>query len=129
MRSLARVLLVLASLAVPAAAQAADSYVDLTKISQDPGFQQRVAYAMCSAAIAISNEGSSVAMHAARIAYAKQVAAGSYNLQEAALAVLAVSPVNGEASFAAGTPGFSVPDGDIATAVSAVWNWLAGAYN
>jgi hypothetical protein len=123
---LALILLLLAF--IPAAVQAAAAFADLETIANDPAFRKRVDFAMTQAAIAIYNEGTGVTGHQARAAYAIQVLRGAYNNQQATVAVLTSATIIAEALVGqpTATPSYAIPDADIASSVSAVWNSLAG---
>ncbi len=101
-------------------------YDDLITIAGNNGFQNRVKYALTSAAVSVYNEASSSTGHAARVAYAKSVIAGNYNLAPASLAVLTNSTIGSEAVLAH-PPDFSIPDSDLQFAVNSLWNALSNA--
>lgn len=125
MRKIMIAVCVALALTAPVRAQAA-TFSDFGTIANDQAFQSRVTYAMVQAAIAIYNESAGTAGHAARANFARQVLSTGYNLREVAMAVLATTTVAAEAN-AQNAPGYSIPDTDIANAVSAIWNALAGA--
>ncbi len=102
------------------------SYDDLIKIAGNDGFQNRVKYALTSAAVSVYNELSSTTGHTARVAYATSVIQGSYNLAPASLAVLTNTSIATEATLGS-APDFAIPDSDIQFAVNSLWNALATA--
>jgi hypothetical protein len=104
----------------------AATYAQLGIIANDGIFQQRINYAMMTAAIAIYNESPGTTGHSARLAFAKLVIAGSYNMVEAALAILTNATIASEATMVP-TPGANIPDADIQFSANSVWNALAGA--
>ncbi len=110
------------------------SYDDLITIAGNGGFQNRVKYALASAAVSVYNELSSTTGHNQRVAYATSVIQGNYNLAPAALAVLTNTTIASEASLGtapgsvpATAPGFNIPDSDLQFAVNSLWNALANA--
>lgn len=111
-----------------APARAAETYLNLAKIAADPGFQQRVAFAMESAAQNVYSEASGASAYFTRHAFTIRVMAGSYSIPSAALAVVANATVSGEANILtnAATSGYAIPDADIATALAGAFNALAG---
>lgn len=102
------------------------SYAELITIAGNSGFQDRVKYALTSAAVSVFNEASSSTGHAARVAYADSVIAGNYNLAPASLAVLTNTTIAAEATLGS-APSFGIPDGDLQFAVNSLWNVLANA--
>ena len=102
------------------------SYDDLIAISGNSGFQNRVRYALTSAAVSVYNELSSTTGHTARVAYASGVINGSYNLAPVSLAILTNSSIAAEATLSS-APDFNIPDSDIQFAVNSLWNCFAGA--
>ncbi len=102
------------------------NYDDLITIAGNGGFQNRIKYALTSAAVSVYNELSSTTGRAARVAYATGIIGGNYNLAPASLAVLTNSTIASEAS-AANPPDFGIPDSDIQFAVNSLWNALANA--
>jgi len=101
-------------------------YDDLIKIAGNSGFQDRIKYALTSAAISVYNELSSTTGHSARVGYATAIIAGNYNLAPAALAVLTNPSIAAEATLSS-APDFAIPDSDIQFAVNSLWNALANA--
>ena len=98
---------------------AAASYSDLYTISTDQAFQGRVLYALYAYTI--------------RVALARQVLAGNYaigsiDLQSFVLAILTINQLANEAILAnkSSVPSYSIPDADILSAVTIVWNYIAG---
>ncbi len=102
------------------------SYDDLIKISGNSGFQERVKYALTSAAVSVYNESSSSTGHSARVVYASAIIGGNYNLGPASLAVLTNTSIAAGASLSS-APDFSIPDSDIQFAVNSLWSAFAGA--
>ncbi len=102
------------------------SYDDLITIAGNNGFQNRVKYALTSAAVSVYNELSSTTGHTARVAYATGIIQGSYNLAPASLAVLTNTSIAAEATIGS-APDFAIPDSDIQFAVNSLWNALATA--
>ncbi len=102
------------------------SYNDLVTIANNNAFQNRVKYALESAAISIYNEASSSTGHTARVAYASGVIGGNYSLFPTALAVLTNSTLGSEANLAH-PPDFGIPDSDLQFAVNSMWDALANA--
>ncbi len=100
-------------------------YSDLVQIAGNSAFQDRVKFALCSAAVSVYNELSSTTGHAQRVAFATGIIQGNYNLAPAAMAVLTNTTIASEATMA--TPGFGIPDTDIQFAINSVWNALANA--
>jgi hypothetical protein len=103
----------------------AATYDQLAQTATDGIFQRRVAYAMMSAAIAIYNE-TPTAKTPARVAFAKQVIAGGYNITAITEMVLTDATIAGELTMV-GTPGANVADAHIQNSVNANWNAWAGA--
>ncbi len=101
-------------------------YDDLIKIAGNTGFQDRIKYALTSAAISVYNELSSTTGHTARVAYASSIIGGNYNLAPASLAVLTNTSIAAEATIGS-APDYNVPDSDIQFAVNSLWDALAGA--
>ena len=101
-------------------------YDDLITIAGNNGFQNRIKYALTSAAISVYNEQSSTTGHTARVAYATSVIQGSYNLPSVTLAVLTNSTISAEATLSS-APDFGIPDTDLQFAVNSLWNALANA--
>ncbi len=104
----------------------AATYAQLGIIANDGIFQQRINFAMMTAAIAVYNESTGTTGHAARLAFAKTVIGGSYNITAAALAILTNATIESEATMTP-TPGANIPDTDIQFSANSVWNALAGA--
>ncbi len=102
------------------------SYDDLIKIAGNSGFQERVKYALTSAAVSVYNELSSTTGHTQRVAYASGIIQGNYNLAPASLAVLTNTSIAAEASLSS-APDFSIPDSDIQFAVNSLWDCMATA--
>ena len=103
------------------------SYDDLITISGNNGFQQRVKYAMESAAVSVYNEASSTTGHTARVGLATSIIQGNYGiLAAAALGVLTNATIAAEATLAT-APDFGIPDTDLQFAVNSLWNALANA--
>ncbi len=102
------------------------SYDNLIDIAKNTGFQDRVKYALVSAAVSVFNEASSTTGHTARVAYASSIIQGNYNLAPASLAVLTNSTIASEATLTA-PPDFNVPDSDLQFSVNSLWNALANA--
>jgi len=102
------------------------NYDDLIKIAGNDGFQQRIKYALMSAAVNIYSEATSTTGHAARGVLASQVIQGSYNAASVPLAVLTNTTIAGEATLAS-APDYGIPDGDIQFAVNSLWNALSNA--
>ena len=101
-------------------------YDDLIAIAGNNGFQNRVKYALTSAAVSVYNEASSSTGHVARVAYASGVISGNYNLAPAALAVLTNVTIAGEATLAS-APDYGIPDSDLQFAVNSLWDALSNA--
>ncbi len=101
-------------------------YDDLITIAGNNGFQNRVKYALTSAAISVFNESSSTTGHTARVGYARSILDGSINLPSATLAVLTNTTIAAEATLAT-APNFGIPDSDIQFAVNSLWDALANA--
>lgn len=101
------------------------SYSVLGQIATQPDFQNRVAFAMNSAAVSVYNEAGSTTGHVARALYATKVLTGQYSLSAACLGVLVNSTIQGEA--VQNTVGNAIPDSDIQFQVNSIWNALAGA--
>ena len=101
-------------------------YADLMTIASNGWFQNRIKYALTSAAVSVYNEASSSTGHSARLAYAAGIIGGNYNLAPAALAVLTNSTIAAEATLSS-APDFAIPDSDIQFAVNSLWNALANA--
>lgn len=87
-------------------------------------FQQRINFALTSAAIAVTSEAADTAGHAMRTAYAAKVLAGQANLPQVALAVLTNVTIAGELQLAA--EDFAIPDSDILFAINTLFSGLAG---
>lgn len=102
------------------------SYDDLILIAGNNGFQNRIKYALTSAAVSVFNEASSTTGHTARVAYANAIIAGNYNLAPAALATLTNASIAAEATLSS-APDFHIPDSDIQFAVNSLWDALANA--
>ncbi len=102
------------------------NYDDLIKIAGNSGFQERVKYALMSAAVSVYNELSSTTGHTPRVAYANSIIAGNYNLGPASLGVLTNTSIAAEATIGS-APDFSIPDSDIQFAVNSLWNAFATA--
>lgn len=113
----------------------AAAFLDLAKIAQSYEFQQRVAYAMSVASLAVYSEavdGVTItqAQHTARANYARQVLAGTFFLGSAALMFAALgvatnATIASEASL--NVSGNGIADADIQFQVNSMWNALAGA--
>jgi hypothetical protein len=103
----------------------AATYLQLATIAQSTSFQQRVAFAMNSAAAAVYNEGSGVTNHSARAAFAIKVGAGNYSLPAAALAVITGATIVAEA-VNDGSQTNAIADADIQNSVNSLWNMFAG---
>ena len=104
---------------------AALTYSGLMTIAADAGFQQRVHYAMLTAAVAVYYEAPGTTAHITRAQFASAVLNGQANLASAAAAVLTNATIAAEAT-ATPTPGFGIPDTDIQFAVNSMWNAFAG---
>jgi hypothetical protein len=104
----------------------AATYAQLGIMANDGIFQGRINYAMMTSAIAIYNESAGTTGHVARVAFAKLVLSGSYNVTAAALAILTNSTIAAEATMSP-TPGANIPDADIQFSANSVWNAMAGA--
>jgi hypothetical protein len=102
------------------------TFSQLTTISNNGDFQNRVAYSLLVAAVNVYSELSSTPGHIARSKFATTVVNGQFNIQPIALAVLTNSTIAAEANILT-TPGFAIPDADIQFAVNSLWNALAGA--
>ncbi len=102
------------------------NYDDLMTIALNSRFQDRIKYALTSAAVSVFNEASSTTGHTARVEYADGIIRGSYNLGPASLAVLTNTTIASEANLAH-APDFSIPDSDIQFAVNSLWDAFAGA--
>ena len=102
------------------------SYDDLITIAGNGRFQDRVKYALTSAAISVYNEASSSTGHTARVAYASSVIGGNYNLHPAAIAILTNTTIAAEATLSS-IPDFGIPDSDMQFAVNSLWDALANA--
>ena len=112
---------------------AAASYSDLYIISTDQAFQGRVLYALYAYTDTVLTEVNTTAWHTIRVALSRQVLAGNYaigsqNLQSFVLAILTISQLVNEAILAnkSSVPSYSIPDADILSAVTIVWNYIAG---
>ena len=101
-------------------------YDDLITIAGNNGFQNRIKYALTSAAVSVYNELSSTTGHSARVSYAVSIINGNYNLAPASLAVLTNPTIAAEATLSS-APDFGIPDSDIQFAVNSLWNALANA--
>lgn len=101
------------------------SFSDLGIIAKDSNFQGRVQYAMTVAAVNVYSEATNTVGHPARLAFAKQVFAGTFNITFSCMLVLTNASIAAEANLAT-TPGFAIPDGDIQFAVNSLWNDFAG---
>lgn len=104
----------------------AATFSDFGAIAKDANFQQRVSYALLVAAVNVYAESTGTAGHPARLAFAKNVFLGSYNINNVCLMVLTNATIAAEAVLAT-TPGFAIPDSDIQFTVNSLWNDLAGA--
>lgn len=104
----------------------AASEQDLNTIANDTAFQGRCLVALEAAAINVMSESNNTAQHEARTNYAKQVINRAVSGLAVAAAVLTNLTIDGEASIAAGSPGYAVPDSDIAFTISSIYNALAG---
>lgn len=102
----------------------AANFSQLAQIASSQEFQQRVAFAINSAAAAVYSEVTTTPSHSARAAYAIKVANGNYNLAAAALAVLTNATIAAEATI--GVSLNTIPDSDIQFSINSLWNMLAG---
>ena len=98
--------------------------LEVVNQSQTPEFQAIVGQHFLEAAIAIMNESAETVNHAERVAYAKNVIAGSLNTAWAARIVATNATVAGY--LGAGQSVWEGQDGDIAFVVASVWNAMAG---
>lgn len=101
------------------------SYSDIGVIATNSDFLRRVDYAMMTAAVAVYAEAGTVTGHAARLAFAQKIFAGTYDVQRAAYAVLTNLTILTEA--ATSQPNFAIPDTDLQFSANSVFNALAGA--
>jgi hypothetical protein len=101
------------------------TFSQLNIIAADNGFQQRVRFAMVTAAIAIYNEPTNTPGHLTRSTYAVKIINGNINMQAMALAVLTNPTVAAEADPTK-PPDFAIPDSDIQFQVNSMWNSAAG---
>jgi hypothetical protein len=102
------------------------TYLQLATIAQSAEFQQRVNAAMNAAAANIYNEGSGVANHSARAAFAIKVVTGNYNLPAAAQAIIMASAIVAEATIPTPFNTTAILDTDIFNSVASLWNMFAG---
>lgn len=93
------------------------TYIESDDLSRDPAFIGRVKMAATSAAVDIMAEASSAAGHVLRASYAHQVLTSP----ESAAAHLATVICASDGAITAGTS-----DAALKTAVSSVWNAVAG---
>lgn len=101
-------------------------YSQLAALLDNPVFLNRVKIAMNKAAAAVYNEAPAASNHATRASFSTKVMLNQgYDLRTTAASVLA--SLVGSATFnIAAQPDFGVADSDIDTALSAIWNALAG---
>lgn len=100
-------------------------YRDLVNVAHQPNFQDRVKYALESAAVNIMAEVNTTANHATRVTYANKVLAGQINILECAIAVMTNASIAAEANILT-SPDFAIPDADIQFAVNSLFNAFAG---
>lgn len=103
-------------------------YRDLINISRQDSLQDRVKYALETAAINVMAESNTVTSHATRVTYAIKVLSGQENLFECAVAVMTNPTIAAEANIAT-IPDFGIPDTDMQSAVNSLFNALAGVAN
>ena len=100
-------------------------------LAADPNFQRRVANALASVAWEVLNEAPTVANHAARAAYARQVIADlpGFALQLSASFVVRTNVMSFETTydFARAAVVTAAGDPDLASQMATDWNLLAGA--
>jgi hypothetical protein len=111
---------------VAVAASAGAALVDQYTLANDSTFQQRVEQSMLEAAVSISSEADSTAFHRERIALASKAI---LDPSQYALLFSKAVATNDAVAAAAGSPPVqaSVTDAQINTAISSVWDALAGA--
>lgn len=101
------------------------SYSDLAIAATSSDLRRRVEYALTVAAINVYSEGTAIAAHQARAAYATKVLSGQADLHGATLGVLTNPTIAAGASSS--TPDNSVSDGNMQFAINSIFNALAGA--
>lgn len=109
------------------------SFADSATIASNGSFQARVNFALITAAVNVYAEGSSIASHAARSAFAVRVFGGAFNINTIGLMVMTNATISAESSVILSSLGtvlssnnFAIPDGDIQFAVNSLWNDMAG---
>lgn len=102
------------------------SYSDLEQIARQTDFQNRICYALYSAAVAVYAEDAGTVGHAARIVFAKKVLTGQYDILSAANAVL-TNPTIAAGANPDGKNGNNISDGDMQFSMNSIYNGLAGA--
>lgn len=100
------------------------NYADSRWISQQPNTVRRIEYVVTKLAVAVMSESAQTAGHAARVAFATKVLAGQVDYDRVAIAALTSNAVSGGNVNAA--PNFGFTDAELETAVTSVFNALAG---
>ncbi len=101
------------------------NFDDLASIANNPGFQNRIKYAMAVAAVNVYAEAATTGNHTYRSRFATAVLNGNYNIQSVCYGVLSNSTIAAEAVIAT-TPDYAISDSDIQFAVNSIWSALAG---
>ena len=99
---------------------------DLNTIANDAAFQGRCLVALEAAAINVMSEDNKTTNHQQRTNYAEQIINKNVSGLVVASAVLTNLTIDGEESIQAGSPGYGIPDGDIAFTITTIFNALAG---
>jgi hypothetical protein len=103
------------------------SFADIGRIIlEQEEFRRRVKFAMADRAVAVYGEGSGVAGHAVRAAYATKVLAGNYNLESVCFAICTFATITNEAVYQDPPNNNGIPDNHITQAATALWNALSG---
>lgn len=92
--------------------------LDAMQVADERGFQQRVAFFLKKAAVAIMAEALSTAGHAERVVYAKTVLDGAASVEEATRNVVTNPTIE--------AAGLAATDGDIEFTVNSMFNAFAG---
>jgi len=101
------------------------TYSELGSIATQQDFQQRVAIALNTVAVAIYFEGTGVTGHAQRAGYANRVLQGNYSILAVSQAVLTATAIQATAQL--NTVENSILDSDIQNQIIAIFNALANA--
>ena len=101
------------------------NFGDVVQIARNARFQDRVNFALVTAAINVMTESNQTEKHGNRVDFARNVINGTLPILPYAISV-GTSPAIAAEAVLATTPDYAIPDADIQFTVNSMFNSFAG---